>query len=57
MLSDTQREGDTAADVGPGRRDSGAEGDFHFTATGGGGQDQETQEGSQILYVHLRMKF
>ncbi len=45
MFSDAQREGDSAADVGPGRGDVGAERDFHFSATRGGGQDQETQEG------------
>ena len=46
MLSDPHGAGDAAADVRPGRGDGGAQRDVHFSAAGGGGQDQETQEGT-----------
>ena len=48
---DAHREGDAAADVGSGRGDAGAQGDLYITATGSGGQDQETQKGDLVYSV------
>lgn len=47
LITDTQGEGDSATDADAGRRDPGTERDFHFSATGGGGKDQEAEEGKR----------